>query len=130
MASRKDHYKKSPIRMRLKIGGLSADEKNLALDAWFVEYKNTDTRNSIAQGLKLVDHAGDEIYYDGKHLSGFIVSFDNVLFLVSSHYSGVYKFIAYHKKIGEKNWRRWGEGKKSAKEAIAGFKRKNAFLSQ
>ncbi len=128
MATRKDPNKKSPSTLRVKIGTLATDEKILALDDWFVEYKNVDTRNAIAQGLKLVDHDGDEIYYDGKCIPGFRVSLDQVLLLVHSRHNGVYKFIAYHKKPSDKNWAKWRESAKTAKETLAGFKRRNIFL--
>jgi hypothetical protein len=124
MATRKE----SQSTLRVKIGALATDEKMLASDDWFVEYKNVDTRNAIAQGLKLVDHDGDEIYYSGKLVPGFRVSLDQVLFLRSSRHNGVYKFIAYHKKPSDKNWMKWAESKKTAKEALLGYRRREAFL--
>ena len=95
-----------------------AQKKQFALENWFVEYKNTDTRNAIAQGLELVDHGGDTIFYSGEK-NGFKVSFDQVLFLVNSRHSGVFKFIVYHKKPTEKNWKVWQMNKKAPKQIIA-----------
>jgi hypothetical protein len=128
MATRKVLNKKSPSTLRVKIGALATDEKMLASDDWFVEYKNVDTRNAIAQGLKLVDHDGDEIYSDGKCIPGFRVSFNQVLLLVNSRHNGVYTFTAYHKKPSDKNWVKWKESAKTAKEAIVGYKKREAFL--
>jgi hypothetical protein len=115
-------------KLRVKVAAVATPEKQLALDDWFVKYENVDTRNAIAQGLKLVDHEGDEIFYQGTNIPGFRISFSNVLFLVNSRHNGVYKMIFCHKKPGERVWRRWEENKKGAKETVAGFKRKNMFL--
>lgn len=94
-----------------------AQKNKLALEDWFVEYTNTDTRNALAQGLELVDHGGDSIFYAGvKH--GFRVSFDQVLYLVNSKHMGVFKFIVYHKTPNERIWHVWQMNRKAPKETI------------
>lgn len=95
-----------------------ARKRVLALDEWFVEYLNTDTRNAIAQGVEAFDGQDDAIFYDGESHHGFRLSFEKVLFLVNSSNNGVYKFIVYHKTKGENLWRKWKENKKSPKEIV------------
>ncbi len=96
----------------------------LRQEEWFVEYHNTDTRNAIAQGLGLVDSAGEEIFYDGNTHHGFQVSFDQVLFLVRNRPNGVFKFTAYHRPKGTKTWAIWREHQKTGGEHIKAILRK------
>ena len=93
-------------------------KKAFRLENWFAEYTNVDTRNALAQGLQLVDHEGDSIFYDGGEHPGFKVTFDQVLFLVNSRHDGVFKFIVYHKKPTERVWQVWQMNRKAPKEAI------------
>lgn len=90
----------------------------LAQEDWFVAYHDTTTRDAIAQGLQLVDSSGDQIFYDGKPLYGFRISFDTVLFLVKSRPNGVFRFTPYHKAKGTRTWRAWKENKKTGEEHI------------
>lgn len=99
-----DPFGKTPS---VKTSISEARKRVLANDDWFVEYLNVDTRNAIAQGLELVDHRGDTIFYDGSVRYGFRTSFNDVLFLVNSLHNGVFKFAPYHKEKHEKNWRKW-----------------------
>jgi len=100
-----------------------ARKRKLALDDWFVEYLNTDTRNAIAQALELVDHDGDQIFYDGEAHPGFKVTLAKVLFLRESRHNGVFKFIPFHKNPSERNWHKWIEQKKAPKTVVTGHKK-------
>lgn len=107
------------LKMRIALPELK--EAELLQHEWFVEYKNTDTRNAIAQGLELVDHGGDSIFYNGTGIPGFKVTFNQVLFLVASRPDGVYKFTVYHRALGTKNWAQWKENTKTAREVITKY---------
>jgi hypothetical protein len=103
---------------KVAVGLSDARRAVLAQDDWFVEYLNTDTRNALAHSLELVDHDGDQIFYDGEIHYGFKVTLDKVLFLRGSRHNGVFKFIPYHKVKHEKNWRKWIEQKKPPKTIV------------
>lgn len=90
----------------------------LSKDDWFIEYKNTNTRNAIAQGLKLVDHDGDSIPYQGEPIDGFKVSWRDTLFLLRSRLNGAYQFDAYHKKPSDKDWHKWQMNAKPPKAIL------------
>ncbi len=110
-----DAFGKTPL---VKASLSEARKRVLALDDWFVEYQNVDTRNALANALELVDHDGDTIFYDGSEKHGFKVSFDKVLFLVNSRHNGVFKFSVYHKRPSVRNWSRWEEQKKPPKGVL------------
>lgn len=110
-----DPFGKTP-KVRVELS--EARRRELALDEWFVEYENVDTRDALARALEHVDHDGDTIFYKGEERPGFKVSFDKVLFLVNSRHNGVFKFTVYHKKPGEKDWREWQEHKKPPKGTL------------
>ncbi len=95
-----------------------AQKRVLARDEWFAEYTNTDTRNAIAQGLELVDHGGDSIFYSGAERHGFKVSFDQVMYLVNSKHMGVFKFIVYHKTPNERIYHVWQMNRKAPEETL------------
>lgn len=110
-----DNFGKTP---RVATALTEKQKQELALDDWFVEYTNTDTRNAIAQGLQLVDHDGDSIFYDGAPHQGFKVSFNDALYLVNSRHMGVYRFIVYHKKPHARVWRVWEMNRKPPKAIL------------
>lgn len=93
-------------------------KRQLRSDKWFVEYTNTDTRNAIAQGLELVDHDGDTIFYDGRTLHGFKIDFDKIMFMMDSKSNMVYEFVVYHKKPTDQNWAKWRLNMKAPQEIL------------
>lgn len=103
---------------KVRVNISEARRKQLTLDDWFVEYKNTDTRNGLAHALQLIDHDGDSIFYDGREVPGFKVPFASVEFLVNSLHNGAFKFITYHKKPSSKIWQKWEEHKKPPKTIL------------
>lgn len=105
---------------KVKVSLPEARRKILAQDEWFIEYKNTDTRNALTQALELVDHDGDSIFYAGEVVPGFKVSFSQVELLENSLHSGVFKFTAYHKKSGVRVWQKWQGNKKPPQSILNG----------
>lgn len=110
-----DNFKKTP---KVATALTEMQKRTFAHDDWFVEYMNTDTRNALAQGLELVDHEGDSIFYAGEARHGFKTSFNQVLYLVNSKHMGVFKFIIYHKRPTDRTWHVWQMNKKAPKETI------------
>lgn len=115
MASKKQGPFGAPAQVRVSI--TEADKRRLETHDWFVEYLNDDTRNAIAQALQLVDHEGDQIFYNGREVHGFMVTLDKVLFLHNSVASNTWKFAAYHRE-GRKPWVQWKGGRKSPPERL------------
>jgi hypothetical protein len=117
----------------LMVTAISEARKRILMqEQWFVEHKNANTGTALAQKLGLVDDPGDQIFYNGKALNGFRVSFDTVLFLVESRNNGVYDFAVYHRDRAEKNWTEWQEYKKPPKSVVTAHRKsgviKNAMM--
>ncbi len=111
-----DAFGKTP---RVRVSLSDADKQRLATHEWFVECLNDDTRNAIAQSLRLVDHDGDQIYYGGREVHGFKVNLDRVLFFHNSVASNTWRFAAYHRETpGRGQWSIWKGGNKTPPERI------------
>jgi hypothetical protein len=106
-----------------------AQYQKLELHDWAVFTDDTITQNAIA--LRLADLCSDSdskttIFYDGKEIPVFKVSFSVVKFLAKNRHTVPYDFTAYHKETKRVPWAMWKEGKSTPNERL----RKLSYLFQ
>lgn len=90
--------------------------QKLKLEAhdWRVFTDDSVTEKGIAARLaaKAEEYTSNsEIFYCGKSIPVFIVSFEIALYLAKNRVGIPYSFTAYHREKGEKSWHIWNENK-------------------
>jgi hypothetical protein len=89
---------------------------------WRIFTNDSVTQGAIAEYLAQKGCDSDsktEIFYAGKNIPVFMVTFETVEFLAKNKAKVPYSFTAYHRKSREGGWHVWREGMETPTQKLA-----------